>query len=227
MLIDSERVWVRTQISRRVLCVAFVCATAILGVGLSSPASAQERERTTVTALLDTLRVAPEINAGYDRSMFRHWITTDGCSTREWVLIRQTVAGDREGCIVVGGRWFSRYDGQSTTVASGFDIDHMVPLAEAWGSGAQAWTAQRRQDYANDLAYRPALIAVTASSNRSKGDRDPAEWLPPSKSYWCKYLRQWVGVKYRWGLAVDATEKVALEDGLRGCSVAMSAPNLA
>ena len=128
---------------------------------------------------------------------------------------------------MTGGRWFSRYDGQSTTVASGFDIDHMVPLAEAWGSGAQAWTAQRRQDYANDLTYRLALIAVTASSNRSKGDRDPAEWLPPSKSYWCKYLRQWVGVKYRWGLAVDATEKVALEDGLRGCSDAMSAPNLA
>lgn len=217
----------RERSSSRVLCAAVVCVTFALGIVVAAPASAQERQRTTVTALLDTLVVAPESNASYDRSAFRHWITTDGCSTREWVLIRQAVAGVREDCVVVGGRWFSRYDGQSTSMPSGFDIDHMVPLAEAWGSGAASWTAQRRQDYANDLAYRPALIAVTASSNRSKGDRDPAEWLPPSKSYWCKYLRQWVGVKYRWGLAVDATEKTAIADGLRGCSVEMSVPNLA
>ncbi|MDI1291093.1 MAG: HNH endonuclease family protein [bacterium] len=222
----SERVWVRTRDSRRLFYVAIVSVTLVLGGITAGPASAKARERTTVTSLLNTLPVAVENNVGYDRSMFRHWITTDGCSTREWVLIRQTIVGELDDCIVVGGKWFSRYDGKSTTVASGFDIDHMVPLAEAWGSGAATWTSQRRQDYANDLSYRPALIAVTASSNRSKGDRDPAEWLPPSKSYWCKYLRQWVGVKYRWGLSVDPEEKAAISEGIEGCAAGMQEPAL-
>ncbi len=216
----------RTRNSRRLLCAAVVTVTLVLAGFAAAPASGKARERSTVTSLLNALPVAAENNVGYDRSLFRHWITTDGCSTRELVLIRQAVAGEREDCVVVGGRWYSRYDGKSTTMASGFDIDHMVPLAEAWGSGAAVWTPQRRQDFANDLAYRPALIAVTASSNRSKGDRDPAEWLPPSTSYWCKYLRQWVGVKYRWGLSVDAEEKAAISAGLEGCAAGMQAPAL-
>ena len=199
----------------------------LIAGAVGSPAFAEQRDRTTVAALLDSLPVVPESNDGYDRDLFRHWVTTDGCSTREWVLIRQSVAGERDDCVVVGGRWFSRYDGQATTVSSRFDIDHMIPLAEAWGSGAASWTDQRREDFANDLAYRPALIAVTASSNRSKGDRDPAQWLPPSASYWCKYLRQWVGVKYRWGLAVDAAEKKAITDGLDGCAKGIVEPSRA
>jgi hypothetical protein len=215
---------VQARKSRRWARIAIVSAALLVAGAVGSPASAEQRDRTTVAALLDSLPVVPEANDGYDRDLFRHWITTDGCSTREWVLIRQSVAGERDDCTVVGGRWFSRYDGKATTVSSGFDIDHMVPLAEAWGSGAAAWTDQRREDFANDLAYRPALIAVTASSNRSKGDRDPAQWLPPSTSYWCKYLRQWVGVKYRWGLAVDLDEKKAVADGLVGCARAMAAP---
>jgi len=140
------------------------------------------------------------------------------------VLVRQTIAGTRDGCIVMDGVWFSRYDDERTGNPSSFDIDHMVPLAEAWGSGASTWTDVRRQDFANDLDYRPALIAVTASSNRSKGDRDPAEWMPPSADYRCTYLRQWIGVKYRWGLSVDRVERGAIAIGLQRCPAAMTPP---
>lgn len=214
--------WVPTARSGRRACIAAIAVA--LALGFAAPAHAEPRERTTVAALLNSLPVSPESNAGYERDQFRHWITTDGCTTREWVLIRQALTGTRSGCVVINGRWFSRYDGEVTEAATTFDIDHMVPLAEAWGSGASTWTAERRRDYANDLVYRPALIAVTASSNRSKGDRDPAEWLPPVRTYWCKYLRQWVAVKYRWSLAVDAAEKEAIVVGLVGCRPRIDTP---
>lgn len=38
------------------------------------------------------------------------------------------------GCKLSGGRWLSYYDGQAVTDPAKLDIDHMVPLAEAWDS---------------------------------------------------------------------------------------------
>jgi hypothetical protein len=80
-----------------------------------------------------------------------------------------------------------------------FDIDHLSPLAEAWDSGAWAWDADTRMRYADDLDDPRSLIAVSASANRSKGDQDPAEWMPPAASYACTYITDWVAVKTRWG----------------------------
>ena len=57
-----------------------------------------------------------------------------------------------------------------------------MPLAEAWDSGASQWTAKERELYANDLDDARALIAVSAASNRSKADKDPSEWLPPTRA---------------------------------------------
>lgn len=95
----------------------------------------------------------------------------------------------------------------------------MVPLAEAWDSGASAWTPQRREAYANDQDAETSLVAVTARSNRSKSDKDPAEWLPPAPddAVRCQYVSEWVGTKLRWGLAADDTELAALRDIALGC----------
>ncbi|GGT45056.1 hypothetical protein GCM10010254_75090 [Streptomyces chromofuscus] len=103
------------------------------------------------------------------------------------------------------------------TSAAGLDIDHMVPLAEAWDSGASAWTPQRREAYANDQGAEQSLVAVTARSNRSKADQDPAEWLPPAADVHCQYLAEWVGAKLRWALAADDVEMAALESAASGC----------
>lgn len=102
------------------------------------------------------------------------------------------------------------YDGLTFTDPSDLDIDHVVALAEAWDSGAYAWDSARRRAFANDLGVSWSLIAVSASSNRSKSDKDPAEWLPTSASVRCQYLGDWVAVKARWGLAVDDAERSAL-----------------
>ena len=121
------------------------------------------------------------------------------------------------GCSIVGGTWFSAYDGVTTTDASSFDIDHMIPLKEAWDSGAHAWTSDRRQAFANDLTLAESLIAVSASSNRSKSDRDPAEWMPTRTAYHCTYVVAWITVKKTWNLSVDEAEYRKLEQVLATC----------
>jgi hypothetical protein len=163
--------------------------------------------------------VAEEDRAGYQRARFRHWTDEDGdgCSTRVEVLLAEaddpaTLTGD---CRVVGGRWYSYYDGRSWTDPGRLDIDHLVPLAEAWDSGARSWTPQSRERFANDLGERRSLVAVTGSVNRAKADQDPGSWMPQRAR--CRYLREWVAVKHRWALSVDEAELAALTSLVAGC----------
>ena len=86
------------------------------------------------------------------------------------------------------------------------DIDDLVPLKEAHQSGAYAWDQAKRKAFANELKDSEHLIAVAASANRSKGAKDPAEWLPPNKSFWKSYAQAWVNIKIRWNLKADAAE---------------------
>ena len=200
----------------RAFAVALVASVggAIL---VAAPASAQER---TVLSLLRTLQVAPERPAGYDRDLCPHWdYVGDDCDVRDLVLIAEARTGPSTGrsCPVGTGRWLSAFDGVTVRNPSELDVDHMVPLAEAWGSGARGWTTAVREAYANDIGYAGSLIAVTASSNRSKGDQDPAEWLPPRVSYRCTYISHWIAVKWRWRLTVDSSEQAALRVQANAC----------
>ncbi len=207
----------------------------IVGTGWTLPASASpvagspvadgaERARAgfvrvRLHAAPRRLEVRREVRDGYDRDLFVHWISQgDGCDTRDRVLIAEArrapaVSSD---CTLTGGRWRSYYDGVTTTDPSGFDIDHLVPLAEAWDSGARGWSDRRRQRFANDLGDRRSLVAVTASSNRSKSDQDAREWLPPRQR--CRYLREWLAVKLRWGLRVDRAERRFLLREVQTCA---------
>ena len=92
----------------------------------------------------------------------------------------------------------------------------MVPLAEAWASGAWAWPTPQRQTYANDLGG-PELWAVTDNVNQSKGDKDPAEWKPPLTSFYCTYARAWIQATWFYHLTVDNAEKTALNTMLATC----------
>jgi hypothetical protein len=182
--------------------------------------------RSSALVLLTSLPVTVEHPGGYDRSLFADFVDLDGngCDTREDVLQTEVIAGTVSGCRVNGGRWVSDYDGMSTRNPSALDIDHRVPLNEAWSSGAWRWSASTRDRYANDIGYAQSLVAVSASSNRSKGDSEPTEWMPPVASQRCSYLRFWIGVKYRWRLAVDSSEKSYLARQLRSCPTQMVVP---
>jgi len=176
---------------------------------------------TGVAALLAQLEIEDEFEGGYDRDLFRHWIDADrnGCDARREVLIIEAVVSPvvGSGCSLTGGSWYSAFDGETTTDPSLFDIDHMVPLKEAWDSGAHAWDSERRRAFANDLDLPEALIAVSRSSNRSKGADDPADWLPPLRSYHCQYVKDWMVVKIKWQLSVDPREFTALRNVAAGC----------
>jgi hypothetical protein len=168
---------------------------------------------------LDTLVVEqPHSMAGYSRDKFPHWVAVNGrCDTRETVLRRdgQEVATDSE-CRSTTGNWYSPYDGKTLTSAATVDIDHMVPLANAWRSGADTWDTATRRRFANDLS-NPQLIAVSASSNRAKGDQSPDQWKPPQASYWCTYARAWVHVKQVYVLSVTPAEHDTLSQMLDTC----------
>ncbi|MGV9273506.1 HNH endonuclease family protein [Streptomyces griseosporeus] len=114
-------------------------------------------------------------------------------------------------CTLSGGRWYSWYDNTFVDGPRGLDIDHVVPLAEAWDSGASAWTRERRVAYANYLDDERHLDAVTARSNRQKADQDLATWLvPDNPAERCHYVAAWTVVKLQWGLAVDPAEQETL-----------------
>lgn len=156
---------------------------------------------------------------GYSRDRFPHWEQdADGCDTRETVLRRdgEDVDVDDETCEVRDGAWRSPFDGERLTDPADVEIDHLVPLANAWRTGASEWGDERRAEFANDLE-RPELTAVSADSNRAKGDQDPSQWRPSERDYWCRYAHDWVVVKHHWELSVTAAERDALEDMLRTC----------
>lgn len=167
--------------------------------------------------------------AGYRRDAFgTGWVDTDhnGCNQRDDILnaSAQQVRVERQGSCdhdVVAGTWADPYTGRTMTFtdlkdqrqAQAIQIDHVVPLAEAWASGAHAWNRFRRVQYANDLRN---LLAVDGPTNASKGSNDPAAWRP-RKQYQCAYARRWIEVKSQWGLGADPSEVAALKSMLTYC----------
>lgn len=208
----------RVRFSRTVL--PFVAAFALGGatgcVPVIDPAGAQPP---ATADQLDELTVASAASMrGYSREKFPHWRDSgQNCDVRDTVLRRDGTDIRLSGCNVVGGRWVSSYDGKKFTDPSLMDVDHLVPLADAWRSGAAKWTTERRADFANDLD-RPQLIAVSATTNRAKGDQNPAQWKPPRRDVWCRYAQHWVEVKHYWRLSVTPAEKTALADMLETCA---------
>ncbi len=157
--------------------------------------------------------------AGYSRTKFHIWASQGGgCDTRDAVLKRdgkgvKTTAD----CKIVDGTWTSPYNRKSYSDPQAMDIDHLVPLGNAWLSGAKDWNDDQRKAFANDLT-RPQLLAVDLSDNRAKGDQDPSQWKPPNHDFWCTYAEDWVTVKSYWKLSVTSAEKSALTDMLETCS---------
>ena len=182
----------------------------------------------TALATLATLAVkgrAPK--TGYDRAQFGPaWADVDhnGCDTRNDVLRRDltgyVIKAGTHGCVVLSGTLRDPYTattirfvrGQTTSTL--VQIDHVVALSDAWQKGAQQLSAETRQALANASLN---LLAVDASTYRSKGDGDTATWLPPNKAYRCSYVARQVAVKAKYGLWVTNAERDALGRILATC----------
>ena len=119
-----------------------------------------------------------------------------------------------EDCSFVAGKWLDPYTGETFTDTADVDIDHVVPLANAWRSGASTWLTADRERYANDPGV---LLSTDDGANQEKGDKGPEAWKPPNRSYWCEYARRWVDIKSDWSLTVNEAERAALEEMLETC----------
>ncbi|MFG3398553.1 HNH endonuclease family protein [Streptomyces parvus] len=187
-----------------------------------APGGSPDESGLPLADAIKKIPIAEEQRTGYERDAFKHWVDEDGdsCTTRAEVLLAEAVTAPKQGarCSLSGGSWLSYYDEVEVTEARKLDIDHMVPLAEAWDSGAHDWTPERREAYANDLDAERSLVAVTARTNRSKADKDPAAWMPPAQSSTCTYLVDWTATKLRWGLTADETEQAALLELAEPCT---------
>ena len=204
---------------RKTIFATAVATTWVIGAGTALAYPPDPPPASTAQTQLAALTVKTEgSTTGYSRDLFPHWITVSGtCDTRDEVLKRDGIGVTVDSqCEPTAGRWYSVYDATYVEDDSAIDIDHIVPLAEAWKSGANGWTTARRQQFANDRSIAQ-LIAVSASSNRSKGDRDPSEWKPTNTSVHCIYAREWIWVKYTYKLSLQSAEKTALTQMLGTC----------
>jgi len=206
---------------RRLSASAALVAAALLLAGCSVVVSAAEPAGTVATppasvpasaapvgsidarALLATLPVkgkAPK--TGYDRvgDFGPAWdLPGQACSTRDLILARDLTDIVRDGpCKVTSGTLHDPYTGKTISFRRGVatsaevQIDHRVPLANAWQTGAQQLTFEQRRQLANDPLN---LVAVDGPTNAKKSDGDAATWLPPVKPYRCEYVAAQVAVK--------------------------------
>ncbi len=196
---------------------------------LPDPAGARE--------LLASLVVAPRSGGdSYCRGRFGpdSWPDLDrnGCSTRQDVLVRQAAtlttrriaAHDRTCDEAVAGTWVDPYTAETLTFtnlkdsaqAAQLQIDHVVPLYNAWVSGARDWTDSQRVVFANDLAS-PELRAVGGHVNFAKDRSGPESWVPVAARQ-CDYARAFVAVKAHYRLTVTSAERDALARLLGTCS---------
>jgi hypothetical protein len=189
----------------------------------STRSSTTTRSRPAPSGLI-ALTIAPQSHeSGYNRDAdFGGWIDQNGCQdTRAVLLIRASLAPvtftSSSHCTVNTGRWTDPWSGVVATVAHAFQIDHTVPLNNAWVSGAWSWSHAQRVAYANDLADTDHLVAINASENESKGADGPDQWRPPSRDSWCRYALVWDRIKAKWHLSVTRTEWAALVEMAATC----------
>lgn len=173
------------------------------------------------TAPLAALAIDDHPNsAGYERIYFmpgNRWQDPDGngCNARQDALRAQSLVAITAGrCSTAGGRWSLVYVVGETTDPADVDADHVVPLANAWRSGARSWPTDRLVRYAADPTV---LWIVDDGANQAKADRGPEAWRPAVRGIWCEYARRWVSIKVSYHLTATTPERDALGQMMEEC----------
>ena len=179
-------------------------------VGLNVP---KESIQPLVTEL-DSIRTYEADDSKYSRREYKHWVGSP-CDTRETVLKNSgTNVTTGDNCRIVSGTWDDPYtEGQQNiTNPKELDIDHIIPLGYANSHGASSWSAEKKQQFANDTSQ---LWAVSAKENRSKGDKGVADYLP--KDNQCKYVQTWVETAKKYDIGLGSKDKDKIREVLKSC----------
>lgn len=198
-------------------------AAMVMVLGWAAPAAADHTlppnipGNSAAQTQLNSLTVAAKgPQDGYDRSLFPHWNVVDSpCTSRQVVLQRDghDVVTDAN-CQPTSGSWWSAFDNAWVyDVPGDISVDHLVPLSEAWKTGAASWSTAQRTDFANDVTSSQLWLA-TPSSNSAKGDKDPSEWMPTNTAVHCDYAKSWINVKYIYDLTITSSEESTLQNTL-------------
>lgn len=156
----------------------------------------------------------------YNRKLkFGRWINdsdNNNCfDTRALVLIRdsdkEVLFKSNNRCAVESGNWKDPYTGKTFTSSKDIQIDHVVPLKNAYMSGAYKWNFKTRCLYANYLGNDFHLLSVNATENMRKGDRSPDKYMPPNPGFTCTYIKDWLSIKFLWGLKMTLAESDAIK----------------
>lgn len=181
---------------------------------------------------LNTLTIANADKVSYNRDEWKQWSSQPGHAcwdTREAALYRDAKPGTvvildankkettdvNKACSIKSGDWIDPYSNKEITNPSGLDIDHVIPLSYVAQHGGQVWDKKKKEKYANDLSDPHHLLAVSASENRSKGDKGPSAYQP--KVGQCSYAVYWVNVAKTWNISITSADKSALEKMLGTC----------
>jgi Protein of unknown function (DUF1524) len=213
-----------THRGKRLLGPALILALLFTGPPAST-AVVVKREASAIQVLSQISVKGRAPKTGYSRAQFgTAWADVDhnGCDTRNDILTRDLVSKVYRsgGCIVASGILHDPYSGTDISFTRGVgtslavQIDHVVALSDAWQKGAFKLTLTQRTAFANDPLN---LLAVMGRLNSQKSDSDAASWLPPLKSYRCRYVARQVAVKAKYGIWMTSAEKTAIAGILSKC----------
>jgi Protein of unknown function (DUF1524) len=200
-------------------------SSSVRGMWGGASGASQVSTPAEASAALSKLKVASAGSmSGYSRDRFPHWSKASSfgwdppqtsCDSRQAALVRDgknVQVG--KSCKVTSGTWLDPYTGKTYSDPQDLDIDHVVPLANAWRSGASSWDDKQRERYANDPEV---LLTAEDNANQAKGDKGPEAWKPPDKAEWCDYAERWIQLKSKYSLSVNEQEKEALQEMLGTC----------
>lgn len=225
---------------RRRTSAVFVAVIIAAGIAIFSsynqPAAPPSNNSTITKSQVKGAATSPAINAlgelaikgrapmtGYSRQQFGgEWADEGTCTMRDKILARDmaSVTLKPQTCEVETGILNDPYAGKQIHFQRGVgtstavQIDHVVAIGDAWQTGAQQLSLQAREQMYNDPLE---LLAVDGPANEQKGDGDAATWLPPNKSYRCRYVARQIAVKLKYHLWVTPAEHDAMAHIISKC----------
>lgn len=217
---------------RWTVILVFTFALVLSGTSPAPAATSVLAQVKSAKTMLSKLKIKSLTYPDYDRErdFGNAWVDVNrnGCDTRNDILKRDLTSEIfNDSCEIASGKLLNRYTGKSVKFVRGrgtsqlVPIDHIIPLHLAWQLGANKWGFGKRVTFANDPLN---LQATDLSSNSSKSDSGPDEWLPANQTYRCTYVIKFTRVAYMYQLAITSAMKAAISKELNTCKTVIGSP---